>query len=62
MREQIENRRRFLKYLAASPLFALGQSTRRYAGLGDGPITDPEHAINVFDFEPVAKEILPPAH
>lgn len=38
------------------------QSTRRYAGLGDGLISSPEHAVNVFDFEPVAESVLPPAH
>ena len=58
----IEERRRFLRYLAASPALILPQSTRRYAGLGDGPITDPEQAIDVFDFEVVAEKTLPPAH
>lgn len=57
-----EHRRRFLKYLAASPLVAFAQSTRRYAGLGTGLIASPEEAINVFDFEPVAESVLPPAH
>ena len=57
-----ESRRQFLKYLAASPALAYAQSTRRYAGLGDGLISSPEHAINVFDFESVAESVLPPAH
>ncbi|GMR23695.1 MAG: alpha-hydroxy acid oxidase [Acidobacteriota bacterium] len=57
-----DSRRQFLKYLAASPALAYAQSTRRYAGLGDGLISSPEHAINVFDFESVAKSVLPPAH
>jgi 4-hydroxymandelate oxidase len=38
------------------------QSTRKYAGLGDGLISSPDEAINVFDFEPVARKELPPAH
>ena len=38
------------------------QSTREYAGRGDGLISSPEEAINVFDFEPVAQKELPPAH
>jgi len=57
-----ESRRELLKYLAASPAFVFAQSTRRFAGLGDGPITDPEQAINVLDFEPAAENALPPAH
>ncbi len=57
-----ETRRQFLKYLAASPALAYAQSTRRYAGLGDGLISSPEHAVNVFDFEAVAESVLPSAH
>ncbi len=41
---------------------AMRQSTRLFAGLGDGLITSPEQAINVFDFESVAQQELPPAH
>ena len=37
------------------------QSTRRYAGLGD-VISSPEVAIDIFDFETVARNKLPPAH
>ena len=46
-------RRAFLAYLAASPL---------YAQSAPGPIAKPEDAINVFDFEPAARQVLPPAH
>ena len=46
-------RRAFLGYLAASPL---------YAQSAPGPIAKPEDAINVFDFEAVARQLLPPAH
>jgi len=73
------SRRRFLKFLAGSPLYA-------YPGLiataADGPlapnklpdpimwapmrtedlIASPRDAINVFDFEPVARKNVPPAH
>ena len=45
-------RRKFLQYLAASPIFA-----------AESPlITNPAQAISVFDFEPVAKKNIPPAH
>jgi 4-hydroxymandelate oxidase len=48
-------RRRFLEFLAGSPL-ALAQSA------GDGVIAGPDAAINVMDFEPAARKVLPPAH
>jgi len=49
-------RRELLKFLAGSPLL-VGQR------LPDAQaITSPEAAINVFDFERVARETLPPAH
>ncbi|HEU0159723.1 MAG TPA: alpha-hydroxy acid oxidase [Hyphomicrobiaceae bacterium] len=71
------SRRQFLRFLAASPLLpwasrsALGQ-TAPAQRLPDpmlwAPreletlITHPKEAINVFDFEPVARKTLPPAH
>ncbi len=58
-----KSRRAFLKFLAQSPALALvPQSTYRFAGRGDGPITAPEEAINVFDFEVLAQKNLDPAH
>src|SRR5262245_47760654 len=61
----IDHRRRFLKFLAASPLAAwAGQN--RSAGLIEAAetslIKSPAEALNVFDFEPVARRELPPAH
>jgi isopentenyl diphosphate isomerase/L-lactate dehydrogenase-like FMN-dependent dehydrogenase len=69
--ERFEHRRRLLQWLAASPLLP-------YAGLASaGPdipsklaeleaeaplIAKPEEAINVFDFEPVFRKNVPPAH
>ena len=46
-------RRRFMQYLAASPLLRSEEPD---------VITDPTQAINVMDFEPAARKILPPAH
>ena len=49
-------RREFLRFLAASPLFgaiAPGQ---------DQPLASAAEAINVMDFEAVARRLLPPAH
>jgi 4-hydroxymandelate oxidase len=48
-------RRGFLRFLAASPLFAL-QSPEDFV------ISDPSQAINVMDFEAAARKALPPAH
>jgi 4-hydroxymandelate oxidase len=59
-----DSRRAFLRYLAASPLLGL---TPRALGQYDFTITDtlisdPSEAVNVFDFEAVAKEKLTAAH
>lgn len=71
------SRRQFLSYLAASPLFlgSGGHSERSEESAGwfekfarelqeQEPTLIPtaRHALNVFDFEPVAKKKLPPAH
>jgi len=48
------NRRRFLAWLAASPLLAQTSEP--------DIITAPQQAINILDFEPAARKALPPAH
>jgi len=53
------NRRRFLRYLLASPVIAAGQSIHLPEA---EPITSPDQAINLLDFEPAAQKKLPPAH
>src|SRR5215831_10971442 len=69
---------RFVQFLAGSPLLthpgvpALARSTSTPARLADpmvwapreldNLISDPKDALDVFDFEPVAKKNLPPAH
>jgi 4-hydroxymandelate oxidase len=58
-------RRRFLKFLAASPVFPLLDLPRDWTTLLAQPpdvITAAKDAINVFDFEGVARQKLPPAH
>jgi isopentenyl diphosphate isomerase/L-lactate dehydrogenase-like FMN-dependent dehydrogenase len=71
MRETHASRRRLLQFLAASPLFAPGafaESLRSSDPIEWAPreleklITDPSQAIDVFDFEPVMKQNVPPAH
>lgn len=65
------SRRRLLQFLAASPLFArdaLAQAARRpdpmpWAPAEEGRlIAEPRQAFDVFDFEPVMKNNVPPAH
>jgi isopentenyl diphosphate isomerase/L-lactate dehydrogenase-like FMN-dependent dehydrogenase len=68
---RIASRRRLLQYLAASPLLARGALAE---GLRppdpadwaprdlDKLIADPTQALDVFDFEPVMKKNVPPAH
>src|SRR5947209_17323310 len=76
---QAASRRRFLQFLAASPLLAAG-GMEAFAGEGFAPgsklpdplmwapmradelIKAPKDAINVFDFEPVCRNNVPPAH
>ena len=71
MREICANRRRLLRFLAVSPLFArsaLAEGLRSSDPMEWAPreleklITDPAQAIDVFDFEPVMKQNVPPAH
>ncbi len=76
---QSTSRRRFLQFLAASPLLAAGaRSALAQEILRPRPqlpdpllwapfdseflIKDPKDAINVFDFEPVMRQTVPPAH
>jgi 4-hydroxymandelate oxidase len=72
----MSDRRRFLQWLAASPLAAsapaLAQILEPKSRLPDPAmwapmdarllIKSPKEAINVFDFEPVARQNVPPAH
>jgi 4-hydroxymandelate oxidase len=76
-RDTAANRRRFLQYLAASPLLA-GSSTAfaetllpkqklpdplMWAPLdANRLVKSPKEAINVFDLEPVCRQNVPPAH
>jgi 4-hydroxymandelate oxidase len=76
--DRAASRRRFIKYLAASPLFAgtalsaLAEETQ-FPELQPDPyvwaprdyqhlISDPKEALDVFDFEPVMHKNVPPAH
>jgi isopentenyl diphosphate isomerase/L-lactate dehydrogenase-like FMN-dependent dehydrogenase len=49
------SRREFLRFVAGSPALLSAQQSLDV-------ITDPKEALNVFDFEPAARKILPPAH
>ena len=58
-----KNRRNFLRFLASSPI--LGSSSLSLAQVAEQfalpAITEPGHAVNVFDFEPIMKRnVLPP--
>jgi isopentenyl diphosphate isomerase/L-lactate dehydrogenase-like FMN-dependent dehydrogenase len=54
------SRRRFLKFLAGSPLL----TAELRAAIQQEPalIKSPAEALDVFDFEPVARQAVPPAH
>jgi 4-hydroxymandelate oxidase len=77
--DQAASRRKFLQFLAGSPLLA-ASGLEAFAGEGPVPgsklpdplmwapmrttelIKTPKEAINVFDFEPVCRSNVPPAH
>ena len=56
-----QNRRRFLKFLAASPLAAL-QASGWQNQLIPFEMKDAKDAFSVADFEEMARRLLPPAH
>lgn len=69
--ETAADRRHFLKFLAASPLFALGlpewgqalaEANAHEGAAARDVIASPNDALNVLDFEPIARQTLPPAH
>ena len=57
----MSDRREFLKFLAASPLFA-GIPTMLEALAQESPLSVAGAALDVFDFEAAARRVLPPAH
>lgn len=60
---QAQQRRDFLKFLAASPLLtsysAFAQEVEETLG---ERLTDPSEVINIFEMEAIAREKIPPAH
>lgn len=56
------DRRRFLKFLLASPFLAQFADVASGWQLPDDVISAPERALNVFEFEAAARRKLPPAH
>jgi 4-hydroxymandelate oxidase len=60
--EVTKNRRRFLRFLAGSPLLAAAPAIGWQASPDTGIIADPKDALNVMDFEAAARKALPLAH
>jgi 4-hydroxymandelate oxidase len=76
--DQRTSRRRLLEFLAASPLFVYGASSTGAQSVSaparpadpmpwapqdlNSLISDPTQAINIFEFEPVMRKNVPPAH
>src|SRR3954468_24442437 len=56
----MSNRRAFLKFAAASPLFALVPGLAEAFQQGD--LAQAQFALDVFDLETVAQKVTPPAH
>jgi len=57
----MSDRRAFLRFLAASPLFA-GVPALLDAFAQEGTLATAEAALDVFDFEAAARKVVPPAH
>jgi len=57
----MSDRRAFLKFLAASPLFA-GIPAMLDAFAQESTLATAEAALDVFDFEAAARKVVPPAH
>ena len=57
MRPESGSRRRFLQFLAGSPLL---RTAARKAWAAD--LASPQDALNVMDFEEAARKAIPPAH
>jgi isopentenyl diphosphate isomerase/L-lactate dehydrogenase-like FMN-dependent dehydrogenase len=61
--ETLQSRRQLLKFLLGSPLMALGAGEIPGSMFQEAQlIQSPEQALNVFDFEAIAKQNIPPAH
>ena len=59
----MNQRREFLKFLAASPLLTSYSAFAREVEETLGQrLTDPSEVINVFEMEAIARERIPPAH
>jgi len=64
-RPDLQARRRFLKFLAASPLAAVASAQAPNYGPNSEyfvPLTSPKDAFSVMDFEDAARRALPTAH
>jgi 4-hydroxymandelate oxidase len=59
---QFRNRRNFLKFLAASPLFASLPARAWQTHTLDEILASPKDALDLMDFEAAARKALPPAH
>jgi len=59
---ELRNRRRFLRFLLGSPLVRSRAVYGWQAAKGSGAIADLKDALNLMDFEPAARQALPPAH
>jgi isopentenyl diphosphate isomerase/L-lactate dehydrogenase-like FMN-dependent dehydrogenase len=59
---QFRNRRNFLKFLAASPLFAALPAGAWQPPALEDVVASPKEALDVMDFEAAARKALPAAH
>ena len=60
--QSLRNRRKFIKFLAASPLLASIPARAWQTHTLDEILASPKDALDVMDFEAAARKALPPAH
>ena len=60
--QRLRNRRNFLKFVAASPLFAAMPAAAWQTHTLDEVLSNPKDALDLMDFEAAARKALPPAH
>jgi isopentenyl diphosphate isomerase/L-lactate dehydrogenase-like FMN-dependent dehydrogenase len=60
--KQFQNRRNFLRFIAASPLFASLPARAWQTHAVDETLSSPNDALDIMDFEAAAHKALPPAH
>jgi 4-hydroxymandelate oxidase len=58
----VHARRQFLRFLAASPIYSLSNGNAGQSQPAPAATASPDGVLNVFEFEAIARDKIPPAH